>query len=357
MGAIVAFGALLRLALGEWVTAELEKRAGADPAWVVGWDDVDLTVHRGAVALDGLALAPADRAAPRLAVERAELALDADALLDGHFVATLELVGPVLELRPPGETEGDTDWPAALARLCPFPIDAVRVTRGEVRLREAGGRPDADLVVRDVWVEATGITRSAARADASGRAGGEGTLVAHLVADPRARVPTFELELQLRGLDLERLAPAVERWAGARMDAGKLDLFVEAAGRDGAWHGYAKPVYSEVRGHLPKPGPARWTALLAGPVPERQATGRVVVEGRFAGSDSPPWKQVADALGDAAVVGVFDGIEASMRRTDGTQVVDPARLGGGRLRDGSGRGGLRDRVPAGSRGLLRDLRR
>lgn len=231
------------------------------------------------------------------------------------------------EAAPPEHELAMGDWVAVFQRVAPLPVDRVVVESGEVHFRDADASPPVDVYLHDLWVEASNLQETmevpegpSARVDGSARAMGTGQVVFHMALDPDARTPAFALDVEARGVDLARLGPLLEAYGGMEVGQGKLDLFAEVAAKDGRFNGYVKPVYSQLEGKRPPPGPARWTALLGeGTAVGDTPTGRVPVEGVFPEGGPRPWAVVAGALRDAFVVAVFRGVEGAL------QLEAPAR--------------------------------
>ncbi|HEU4430134.1 MAG TPA: DUF748 domain-containing protein [Myxococcota bacterium] len=64
--------------------------------------------------------------------------------------------------------------------------------------------------------------------------------------DPFADQPTFEVDLELRGVQLPEVNPWLREYIKADAEAGRFELYLELAAAGGKFRGYAKPILEDV---------------------------------------------------------------------------------------------------------------
>ena len=224
-------------------------------------DDVDIALWRGAYQLRDVRLVQLDSAIdePLLAVPLLDIQIRWQALIDGTLVVRIRAEQPHLSFGAghrdrAAQTGEGVDWTALFEQLTPFRIDRLEIASGQIHYYDLHSKPKVDVHLDEVQALLTNLTNAS---DRSGRrvavlqlealAMAQSKLSLDLSIDPFAEQPDFSLKLKLLGLDVVRLRDAMRAYTPFDPAGGKLDLIVEATGRDGGVEGYVKPLFSDLK--------------------------------------------------------------------------------------------------------------
>ena len=223
-------------------------------------DDVGIALWRGAYQLRDVRLVQLDSAVdePLLAAPLLDIQIRWQALLDGTVVVRIRAEQPRLSFgaghrEQKAQTGEGLDWTALFERLTPFRIDRLEVAAGQIHYYDLHSKPKVDVHLDQVDALLTNLTNAS---DRSGRrvavlrlqalAMAQSKLDLDLSIDPFAAQPDFRLKLKLLGLDVLRMRDAMRAYTPFDPAGGKLDLVLEATGRDGAVEGYVKPLFTDL---------------------------------------------------------------------------------------------------------------
>src|SRR5690606_17453522 len=156
---------------------------------------------------------------PFFYVESVDISVRWSGLLEGSIESQIVLEKPVLNFqRGPTEAEsktgdeGDEDWRLRVQRLTPFEVSRLAVVDGFLHYVDRSRDPQIDVHVADWFLEVRNLTNvrepghpGYAEARTTGTTIGDGAFDAKLAIDPLAETPRFDLEADLRGLDLTQL--------------------------------------------------------------------------------------------------------------------------------------------------------
>jgi hypothetical protein len=67
--------------------------------------------------------------------------------------------------------------------------------------------------------------------------------------DPWAKQPTFDVNMEVKQVQLPQVNPWLREYIKADAEAGKFELYLEMAAADGRFKGYAKPILQDVDLH------------------------------------------------------------------------------------------------------------
>lgn len=223
---------------------------------------------RGTLAMTGIDLVPVQSGAsvPAAHVDQALFRLNWRELARGGLVLSIDLERPVVLLRasngknPPASPDRKSPvlsgWNKKVRHLFPAALSRVAIHDGAVCVRNIPGQDGADIRLNDVNLVAQGISNSEryapdlkAEIQGSARVMSTGQLLLSADAYPLADHPTFNADVELRGLDLRDVGDFIRSVTGADVRSGRADLVAEAAAADGNLVGYAKPIVDGLRFH------------------------------------------------------------------------------------------------------------
>jgi len=225
--------------------------------------EVDIHLWRGAYSVNDVVIQKigAKRPTPFFEAQRMDLAVEWRSLFKGSFVATAVFDRPQLNLVQ-GRTEADTqlgkeeNWRARLEEFSPIRFNTVEVRDGTVRFLAPGIRTGDAITARHVHGSVSNLTNVAdsnREAFANFRLDGKvlDGAPAHVAGsvDPWAKQPTFDVNMEVKQVQLPQVNPWLREYIKADAEAGKFELYLEMAAADGRFKGYAKPILQDVDLH------------------------------------------------------------------------------------------------------------
>lgn len=222
--------------------------------------DVDIQLWRGAYSIDAIEIVKtgAARPVPFFKSDRLNLSVEWRSLMRGSIVSEAEFVGPELNLvqarSKEGSQLGDEDnWNARLEELFPFRFNTVQVVDGVVRFLAPGISTQDAITARRVNGAVSNLTNVL---DAGKRTFADFAVTAQVLdgapatvkgsVDAFAAQPTFDVNLEVKDVQLPQVNPWLREYIRADAEAGKFELYLELAAADGKFAGYAKPILQDV---------------------------------------------------------------------------------------------------------------
>jgi len=222
--------------------------------------DIDIHLWRGAYSIDDIEIVKtgASRPVPFFRADRINLSVEWRSLFRGSIVSEASFLGPEVNLVQ-GRTEKDSqlgkeeDWHARLEEMFPFRFNTIEVVDGTVRFLAPGIKTQDAITARQVNGEISNLTNvidstKQAFADFHVTAAvldGAPAVVAGSV-DAFAEQPTFDVNLEVKKVQLPQVNPWLREYIKADAEAGKFELYMELAAADGRFKGYAKPILQDV---------------------------------------------------------------------------------------------------------------
>src|SRR5690606_31466987 len=153
-------------------------------------------------------------------------------------------------------------------------------------------------------------------------------LVVNLAMAPLAETPTFDLDAELKTLDLTALNTFFRAYADVDVERGTFSVYTEIAAADGGFEGYVKPLTKDLKvldldSHEGGLLGTAWEALVAGVAqllenpPAEQVGTKIPFRGTFSEPRTEIWSAVAYLLRNAFVRALQPGIENSIRLEGG----------------------------------------
>jgi len=222
--------------------------------------DIDIHLWRGAYSIDAIEIFKkgASRPVPFFRTDRLDLSVEWRSLFRGSIVSEAAFLGPELNLvQGKGEKDSqlgkEENWNARLEELFPFRFNTIGITDGTVRFLAPGIKTQDAITARHLNGEISNLTNvletgKEAFADFRVTADvleGAPAVVAGSV-DAFAAKPTFDVNLEVKKVQLPQVNPWLREFIKADAEAGKFELYMELAAADGKFKGYAKPIMQDV---------------------------------------------------------------------------------------------------------------
>jgi hypothetical protein len=278
---------------------------------------------------------------PFFSASEIDLSVQWGALLDGEVVAEIDLHGPKVNFVTASEkpksqqksqeqVEPADNWTDVVKELAPFSINRFSINNGEVHYRDFSSKPQVDIYVQDLQVEARNLTNTkeqsgslVASFDGRGTAMGSGALRFKGRVDPYAKSPTFEADLGLNKLQLKQLNQYLRAFANVDVEKGTFSVDAEFAAKNGDFEGYVKPFIEDLdvlRWDKENESFVNkiWQGLVGsiGELLEDQsrdrAAMRIPIKGRFDNPDIEVWPAIGSLFRNAFIEALRRGLEGSV---------------------------------------------
>jgi hypothetical protein len=303
--------------------------------------DIDIHLWRGAYSIDDIEIVKtgASRPVPFFRSNRVDLSVEWRSLFRGSIVSEAAFIGPELNLVQ-GKTAADSqlgkeeNWNARLEELFPFRFNTINVTDGTVRFLAPGISTRDAITARHVNGEVSNLTNvidSGKATFADFHVTADVLEGAPAVVDGSANAfatqPTFDVNLEVKKVQLPQVNPWLREYIKADAEAGKFELYLELAAADGKFKGYAKPILQDV--DIYRSGEEEQSALkrmwegfldFAANVLENQDADQVAARIPFSGTIKDPetnlFATIASVLRNAFISAFARSLEGSITLRD-----------------------------------------
>jgi hypothetical protein len=222
--------------------------------------DIDIHLWRGAYSIDNIEIVKtgAARPVPFFRADDIDLSVEWRSLLKGSIVSEASFARPELNLVK-GRTAADTqlgkeeNWNARLESLFPFRFNTIEVLDGTVRFLAPGISTGDAITARRVNGSVSNLTNVL---DTQKETFADFRITADVLDGAPAAVagsvnafaaqPTFDVNLEVKKVQLPQVNPWLREYIKADAEAGKFELYLELAAADGKFAGYAKPILQDV---------------------------------------------------------------------------------------------------------------
>jgi hypothetical protein len=303
--------------------------------------DIDIHLWRGAYSIDDIVIVKtgASRPVPFFRCNRLNLSVEWHSLLRGSIVSEATFLAPEVNLvqgRSAADSQlgQDENWKDRLEELFPFRFNTIQVWDGTVRFLAPGINTRDAITARHVNGDISNLTNvldsgKEAFADfhikASVLDGAPATVAGS--ADAFAAQPTFDVNLEVKKVQLPKVNPWLREYIKADAEAGKFELYLELAAADGKFTGYAKPILQDVniyRSGEPESNPLKrvWEGFLdfAANVFENQEADQVAARIPFSGTIENPhtnlFATIASVMRNAFISAFARSLEGSITLRD-----------------------------------------
>jgi hypothetical protein len=223
--------------------------------------DVDLHLYRGAYSIENVRLIKITgaTAAPLFAAARVDLAVEWKALWKGKAVGIIRMDRPELnfadgEDQSEDQTGAGGPWLKIIQELFPFDINSCQIVDGSIHFRAGDKDPPVDVYMNDVQASVTNLTnvyeeqkKNVATVEATGLVMDHAQFRYKMELDPFSYRPTFNMGMQLVGLDVTKTNDLARAYGKFDFEDGWFDLVVEIQAKEGFFEGYVKPLFRELK--------------------------------------------------------------------------------------------------------------
>jgi hypothetical protein len=301
-------------------------------------DDIDISLFRGAFVIRDIMIDKLDEdgrndTIPFISIEAIDAKLDWHSVFRGKIAGKLKVHKPVVkytsEIHKDEEIEEDTsDFREIFRKLVPISINRFEVVEGQVHYVDPNVKPMIDIYLSDLYINATNLTNVENKEEllpshvtaAAGMYNGNFTMDIHL--DPLNKFPTFEMETELKSMDLTKLNRFFKEYGNFEVQKGSFSMFSEFAGKEGRFGGYVKPFIKDFEIEKQKEGEELkqqiWETIvgasmkvLENPKTEKVAT-KIPVNGEFENAEVDSWNAIHYVLRNAFVQALRPTIENSI---------------------------------------------
>ena len=337
LGIVVVLLVGVRLALEPILLDYANDKLDALPAYGGHIDDLDLALLRGGYDIKGIEIVKtgSGQPVPFITADRIEATVEWHSLLRGSLVAEGDLYRPQVNLvkadsEQKSQLGKEVNWVDQFKELFPFRFNTVRIHDGTMTFRAPGIQTQDALVARHIDGSLSNLTNVAdstketfarygftAEVLHGGKAKINGTI------DPLAVKPTFDVNLDLKNVQLPQVNPWLTRFIKADAEKGEFELYMELAAADGKFKGYAKPVMRDVNIYSssePEKNPLKrlWEGIVdvAADIVENreedQVAARIPLSGTLENPDADLFATIGSVLHNGFVSAFARSLEGSI---------------------------------------------
>src|SRR5450432_1737962 len=234
-------------------------------------DDIDISLYRGAYQIKDMYLNKLDSGTGKqtdfFKVNNIDLSVHWGALLHGRILGELVFNDPKLVFTENkvelSQVKKDTnDFRKILKDFMPLKLNRFEINNGELHYSNNTKKPVVDVSLKKIQMTAENLTNavkskellpSTVNATASAY---QGTLKLDMKLDPLALGATFDLNADLKNVNLVLLNNFLLAYGNFDVNRGNFGLYAEMASKNNAFKGYVKPIikYLDVVGPNNKEG-------------------------------------------------------------------------------------------------------
>lgn len=281
-------------------------------------DDIDLNLYRGAYIIKEIYLNKVDTTTLKqtdfFSSKTIDLSVEWAALFKGAFVGELVFESPQLFYTKNKTTlsglEADTtDFRNLLKALMPLRVNRFEIFNGSIHYIDYNTKPELNLSLTDTYVLALNLTNvvndtillpSTVTANAKLY---EGSLTFNMKLNALAKVPTFDLNAELKNTSLPELNDFFKAYGNFDVTGGTFGMYTEIAASEGKFIGYVKPLIEDLNviGPEDKEDPfvqKLWEHLIGGVgvIFKNQKTDRLATKVEMQGEFSSPEISTLEAI-------------------------------------------------------------
>jgi hypothetical protein len=249
-------------------------------------DDIDIRLIRGAYVIDKIIIFETDNelkgkdSIPFFSALKIDLSLDWRSVFHKRIVGVVKMYNPVINFKNKKSDQttvkNDTaDFSHLIQKIMPLTINSLKIENGELHYIDRYSSPRLDILMDSITSTASNLSNVTNKKDlmpakiiANGNCYG-GTFKLDVNLDLLSKFPTFDLNTELKNLDLTRVNDFLRAYANFDVSKGNFTIFAEFAARNGKFNGYIKPLLSDLdvvqwnkeEGNIPQ---IIWETFVAG---------------------------------------------------------------------------------------------
>jgi hypothetical protein len=250
----------IRLYLPYYVRDRINDEIAAMEGFHGGVDRVSMQLFRGAIQVYDLMIFDElanDPNKPFVSLYKGDVSISLKALIKrGEVIVEILLDSPVVNftLRDTKEEEEQViDLQKILEELVPFRIDLFEIRDAIISYRDVTTTPQVEIYFSDFNVQVSNIQNidefnDSLPAHLSLRSSfmHTGSIILEAGANLLTSIPDFEYTLEVEDLDMTKFNEFFEAYAYFNLNNGELNVYSEAASREGFMVGYVKPIIEEL---------------------------------------------------------------------------------------------------------------
>ena len=251
----------VRVAMPFALHAYLNRLLAHNPRYTGTVGDVDIALYRGAYKIHDVDVRKrgAKVPVPFLAAPLVDVSLEWRSVFKGKLVGQVVLQSPELNFVA-GPTDAqrqsgnEGEWKKLVEALFPTQLNRFEVSDGKIHFRNFTSKPKVDVALYHVDLVAQDLSRGGdsqdprpARLELRGDFEPTGHVVLHMALDPKAKAPSFDSDLVVKGAELAQWNDFLRAYANVDAKEGHLTLYAELLAEDGGFRGYAKPFLTDVQ--------------------------------------------------------------------------------------------------------------
>lgn len=327
------------LCLPYFVTKYVNKTLSNLEGYQGSIEGVDISLYRGAYAINKLHIEKTDGdiPVPFVEIEKIDLAVEWDAILDGALVGEITLLYPKLNFvagptEAESQTGAETDWTKPITEIMPLQINRFEIQRGKISYLDFHSDPKVDIAIDSLNAVALNLNNATDNAEKlpsnlklTGTSVGGGLLSLKADMNLLKEIPDFDANLEFTEVNLPALNDFIKAYGKFDVEKGTFNLFSEIVLLDGNFEGYVKPVMVDMEildlsedvkdkenvFQLVWEGIAGLASKILENPKEDQVASRVPLEGNIGNIKTDVWTTILTVLKNAY-------IEALKREVDNT---------------------------------------
>ncbi|MBK6546825.1 MAG: DUF748 domain-containing protein [Saprospiraceae bacterium] len=225
--------------------------------------DIDVRLIRGAYSIKDINIWETDSetkgkdSLPFFKAAIMDLSLEWKSLFHRRLTGEILMNKPIIIFRNhksnASTLKGDTAaFHKLIRQLIPLTINTLKFDDGEIHYVDNYSKPKVDIEMNHIKCTATNLTNVLnsdvllpAKIVGSGNSYG-GTFTTTINLDPINKHPTFDLNAELKNLELSRINTFLKAYGNFDVAKGSFNVYAEFAGRDGRFKGYIKPLLKDL---------------------------------------------------------------------------------------------------------------
>jgi len=329
---------VIRLILPYLVLDYVNKKLGALDQYYGRVNDIDLALIRGAYVIRDISIVKLNEThgdtIPFFASPEIDLSVQWKAIFKGAFVGEIFVEEPVLNFvkgkHKDEDLRADTaDFKKLIRDLMPLTVNHFEIHNGEIHYLDNNVKPALDIALLELNAMASNLSNvndSAkllpAHLNATGQAY-EGSFNLDVDFDALAKIPTFDLNAELKNLNLVLLNDMLRAYGNFDVKKGHFGLYTEFAAKEGTFGGYVKPILKDLdvaqwnkeEGNFKQ---ILWETIVGGAAEifqnqsEEQLASKIPIKGSFSKPQTNIWDAVAYVLRNAFVSALRPSIDRSI---------------------------------------------
>jgi len=225
--------------------------------------DIDIYLYRGAYEIKDIRIVKkVEKGSKTVTIPffqspSIDLSIEWSSVFKGAIVGKISVERPVInfvkENHKGEDVKADTaDFAQLVDELMPVTINRFDIHDGEIHYRDLQASPKLDIAMKKINITATNltnVTESKELLPATLKATGEayqGKFSLNMKFDGLARVPTFDMNTELKGLNLALLNDMLREYGNFDVKKGVFNMYGEFAAKEGKFGGYVKPFLKDL---------------------------------------------------------------------------------------------------------------